>query len=117
MSTLDDGEDYGPVHASLSPPIDALATVAVGGDAVTTVEVPSGSTLRVHLKERGRAPDSWDDYGAAEGREADADVPEDVHASAEVCVGSWVTVTVDDERRVRCSAVAGDVVTIHAEVA
>ncbi|QPL12257.1 hypothetical protein HrrHc1_180 [Halorubrum phage Hardycor1] len=114
MSAAD--EEHGPAHASLEPPIDAIATVAVDGALVTRVEVNRGETLRVHVRPRGEDADrdEWGDYADADGPDPEADVPDDVHESVSVRSTSWVTVTVDGERRTRFGA-NDDLVTIHAE--
>lgn len=109
-------DDYGPVAAKLTPPIDALATVVIADTPVTTLRVPASSTLRVHLAGReGGVANEWDEYPDDEIPEPAGSVPADVHASARVNASAWVTITVDGERRTQVSATAGDRVTVHAE--
>lgn len=122
MSETSAREQYGPAVASLTPPIDALATVVIGGDPVTTLSVPADDTLAVHVERRENmnslddAADAFDDVSDPdEIPEPAGSVPGEVHAEARVRAASWVAVTVGGTRRLKVSASEGDRITVHAE--
>lgn len=43
-------DEFGPVQAEVSPPVDVFVTVAVGGDRVTEFSVAGGETVTVHSR-------------------------------------------------------------------
>lgn len=111
-----DGEQFGPVQVSARPPLDAIATVSVETSPLTTLGVPSGTTVAIHDEPDEQGP-GVEDY------EYTADVPEpagkgvdgDPHDSFATARHSWVTITVDGERRGRFTAAPGETVSLHLE--
>lgn len=112
-------EQYGPPQATLTPPMNALATVVVGGSPITTLRVPADTTLGVHVESRedmnGTEWGTFDESGTDDVPEPGGSVPSEVHAETRVRGLSWVVVSLDDERRAQVSATEGDRVTVHGE--
>lgn len=114
-------EQYGPAIATLTPPIDALATVVIGGDPVTTLSVPSGERLAVHAESREAGNLDEVSEQADETTPLDeipepaGSVPGEIHAEARTTRPSWVGVFVGDDSRLRVSTGSNERITIHAE--
>lgn len=113
--TPDPDADHGVEQDGVTPPVDAVATVAVSGVPVLLVEVDESDRLAVHLARDERGGGSLDDYDGLDSRgTAEVEVPDGTPSvEARVSVPSWVTVTVEGERRGRFTASAGEAVEVH----
>lgn len=113
-------DDYGREAAEVTPPLDALATVTVGGEPITTVPVQADAALRLHLAEDDRdgldVTDEWPDADEVPEPEF-ADDLSDPQRTVPVSERSWVTVTVAGDKRVRFTAKAGETLAVHLEQA
>lgn len=113
-------EQRGPAQADATPPVDALGTVTLDGDPVTTVGVPADECVSIHVTSQDDG-ELLDDYEDAD----DLDVPEPAHADdlpdpqaeTKIRKPAWVTVAVDGVKKCRVSATDGDVAAVHLEQA
>lgn len=116
MSRTAAPENRGPAQGRVTPPIDAQATVTLDGDAVTTLDVSAHSTLKIHVAGRDDG-DALTDYDDESGEVPEPvendDVPEQAQVEFPVSGSSWLTVTVDDERRTCVSAPPNAVARVH----
>lgn len=109
-----------PPQADITPPVDALATVAVSGKPITTLPVESDESLVVYsvAREQGDGHE-WPEYGEIpDAPNPDDSIPAEVHAETRVSGPAWLVVFVGGDRRAQVSVPNGtERVTIHAEQA
>lgn len=117
MSETETDHERGPAQADAVPPVDALATVAVDGEALSTVGVPAGDRVAVHLSAYEQGP-QVDEFETVEDvpEPAHADeVPDDHNGEFVVPGHSWVGIVVDGTPRGRFTASRDERVSLHVE--
>lgn len=100
--------------ATVTPPIEAVAHITLDGTPITLLPVGASDTLGVHVEERDET-DSWDEFDDAEAppAEDESEVPEQAQAEVPISTTSWVTLTVNGERRAKVGARAGATLRVH----
>lgn len=114
VPVTDGGAVAGHEAASVTPPIEAVAHITLDGTPITLLPVEANATLGVHVEERDDT-DSWGEFGDADAppAEDESEVPDDAQAEVPISATSWVTLTVNGDRRAKVGARSGATLRVH----